>query len=170
VSVLSLTTATTLFAHDLFLLPEAFFVAPESSVNVRVLNGTFEKSEGAVAAARIGGLSVVTPRERIVTPRDGWRAIGDTAVFSVRVGQSGNYLIGLSTLAAKFGSKPRISTNISQRRVARNSVAEEKNRRRYIARRERYSKHVKALLQVGATRSVGPGDQHRRGQHDGKLA
>src|SRR5689334_15337193 len=35
-------------AHDLFLLPRDFVVSPGATVDVRVLNGTFVKSEGAV--------------------------------------------------------------------------------------------------------------------------
>lgn len=153
-SALSLTAATTLFAHDLFLLPEAFFVAPESSVSVRVLNGTFDKSEAAVTAARIGDLSVVTPSGRTAPPRDGWRATGDTTVFSVRVGESGNYVIGLSTVDRTIRLEAK---DFNEYLATEGSPAILLQRRRTgedtLPARERYSKHVKALLQVGNTRS-----------------
>ena len=154
ISALSLTAATTLFAHDLFLLPQEFFIAPESLVIVRVLNGTFDKSEAAVTAARIGDLSVVTPRGRTAPPRDDWRASGDTAVFPVRVGRSGNYLIGLSTLDRTIRLEAK---DFNEYLATEGSPAILLQRKRTgedtLPARERYSKHVKALLQVGDTRS-----------------
>jgi uncharacterized GH25 family protein len=154
IAVLILTAATTLFAHDLFLLPDAFFVTPESSVGVRVLNGTFEKSEGAVAAARIRDLTVVTPKGRTNPSSDGWRATGDTAVFSLRVGQTGNYVIGLSTLARTIRLDAKdfneyLATEASPAILSQRKRAGEDT----LPASERYSKHVKTLLQVGSTQS-----------------
>ncbi len=154
VTALSLTAATTLFAHDLFLIPEAFFIAPEGSVIVRVLNGSFEKSEGAVTAARIRDLSVVTPHTRTAPARDDWRVSGDTAVFPVRVGGSGNYVIGLSTfdrtirLEAKDFNEYLATEGSPAILLQRKRTGEDT-----LPARERYSKHVKTLLQVGDTRS-----------------
>ncbi len=154
VAALILTAATTLFAHDLFLLPDAFFVAPESSVTVRVLNGTFDKSEAAVTASRISDFNVVAPGGRMALPRDGWRAIGDTAVFPVQVGESGNYVIGLSTLPRTIRLEAK---DFNEYLTTEGSPAILSQRRRTgqdtLPARERYSKHVKALLQVGSSRS-----------------
>ena len=154
VSGLIVMAATTLLAHDLFLLPDAFFVTPESSVNVRVLNGTFDKSEGSVAAARIRDLSVVTPKDRIKPSPDGWRATGDTAVFSVRVGEAGNYVIGLSTLARTIRLDAKdfneyLATEGSPSILSQRKKAGEDT----LPASERYSKHVKTLLQVGSAHS-----------------
>ncbi len=154
VLALILAVTTTLFAHDLFLLPEAFFVAPESSVNVRVLNGTFDKSEGAVTAARIRDLSVVTPSGRMAPAKDAWRATGDTAVFPIRVGTSGTYVIGLSTLDRTIRLEAKdfneyLATEGSPAILSQRKGTGEDT----LPARERYSKHVKALLQVGNMRS-----------------
>ena len=158
VSTLILVAATALFAHDLFLLPETFFVAPESSVSVRVLNGTFDKSEGAVTAARISDLSVVTPRGRVAPPKDEWRATGDTAVFPIRVGGSGTYVIGLSTLHRTIRLEAKdfneyLATEGSPTILAQRKRTGEDT----LPASERYSKHVKAILQVGDIRSAGYG-------------
>jgi len=146
--------SATLFAHDLFLLPEAFFVTPGSSVNVKVLNGTFDKSEGAVAMARIRDLSVVTPSGRMAPPRAGWRATGDTAVFPISVGQSGTYVIGLSTLDRTINLEAKdfneyLATEGSPGILAQRKRTGEDT----LPARERYSKHVKAVFQAGSTRS-----------------
>jgi uncharacterized GH25 family protein len=158
IATLILVAATALFAHDLFLVPETFFVAPESLVNVRVLNGTFDKSEGAVTAARIRDLSVVTPSGRTAPPKDAWRATGDTAVFPVRIGASGTYVIGLSTLDRMIRLEAK---DFNEYLATEGSPAILLQRKRTgedtLPARERYSKHVKALLQAGSTRSSGYG-------------
>ena len=153
-AALILAASTALFAHDLFLLPERFFVLPESSVDVRMLNGTFDKSEAAVTAARVADLSVVTPTGRTTPSRDDWRATGDTAVFSVRVGRTGTYVIGLSTLDRTIRLEAK---DFNEYLATEGSPAILSQRKRSgedtLPARERYSKHVKALVQVGATRS-----------------
>ena len=40
-------------AHDLFLKLDSYFLPPNSKAVVRVLNGTFQKSEGAVTRERL---------------------------------------------------------------------------------------------------------------------
>ena len=154
VAAFILVASTTLFAHDLFLLPERFFIAPESSVEMRMLNGTFDKSEAAVTAARIADLSVMTPSGRTNPSKDDWRATGDTAVFPVRVGRSGTYVIGLSTLDRTIRLEAKdfneyLSTEGSPAILSQRKRSGEDT----LPARERYSKHVKALVQVGATRS-----------------
>jgi hypothetical protein len=51
--LLLLATASTLVAHDLFLKLDAYFGSPGTTLVVRLLNGTFSKSEGAVAKDRM---------------------------------------------------------------------------------------------------------------------
>ena len=151
---LILGVSTALFAHDLFLLPERFFVLPESSVDVRMLNGTFDKSEAAVAASRVADLSVVTPTGRTTPSRNGWRATGDTAVLPVKVGRSGTYVIGLSTLDRTIRLEAK---DFNEYLATEGSPAILSDRKRSgedtLPARERYSKHVKTLVQVGVTRS-----------------
>lgn len=54
-------TAASLAADDLFLKLESFFVRPQSTARVYVLNGTFSRSEGAVARDRLRDPSLITP-------------------------------------------------------------------------------------------------------------
>lgn len=59
--------ATSLLAHDLFLRPDSFFLRVGEPVRVRVLNGTFTASEGAVAPNRLRDLSLAGPAGRTST-------------------------------------------------------------------------------------------------------
>lgn len=47
--ILSLSLVASIFAHDLFLKTDSYFLKPNSKFTVKVMNGTFMASEGAVA-------------------------------------------------------------------------------------------------------------------------
>lgn len=91
-TLLLLVTAGTLGAHDLFLRAESYFVRPDGTVRLQVLNGTFSKSENAVTKDRLRDLSIVSPTG-VTTPLDvaGWADTGDTSIVTVRVGESGSH-------------------------------------------------------------------------------
>lgn len=147
-----------LAAHDLFLKPDNFFVAPGGTVGVRVLNGTFSKSENAVARDRLRDLSLVTPDGVTHPDTSAWddRSDTTTSVLHVRVGPSGTYVIGASVrpreleLAAKDFNAYLASDGVPDVLEARR-----RNDELGAAARERYSKHVKAIVQVGERRTAG---------------
>ena len=56
---------TLLSAHELFLRPRGFFVAPGATITLPVFNGTFAASENAIAARRITDLSRLGPDGRV---------------------------------------------------------------------------------------------------------
>src|SRR6185436_9193222 len=89
--------AATLDAHDLFLKPFAFFVTPGSDARLRILNGTIEKSENAIARNRLRDLSVVGPAGLAHPDTSAWSDKGDTSVFVFRTGAAGTYVVGAST-------------------------------------------------------------------------
>lgn len=151
-----LLTAATLLAHDLFLKPAAFFVAPHSDLRILVLNGTFSSSENAVAPDRLRDLSVVTPDGVTHPDTATWTARGDTSVLALRTGEAGTYLIGASLRPRVLG----LEASQFNRYLASDGIPEVLAARRRAGElgkpaRERYSKHVKALVQVGDVRSGG---------------
>jgi uncharacterized GH25 family protein len=155
-SVLLLATAGSLAAHDLFLRPQSFFVSPGATITVRVLNGTFAKSENAVAKDRVRDIAVVTPAGLTRLDTAVWEDRGDTSVLTVRAGESGTYVIGASVrpnelrLEAKDFNAYLASDGVPD-------VLEARRRNSELDRpaRERYSKHVKAVVQVGDRRTGG---------------
>ena len=146
--------ATGLFAHDLFLKPFSFFVAPHSEARVRVLNGTFEKSESSVARNRIRDLSVVGLNGIEHPDTSAWSDTGgDTSVFQFRTGAAGTYVVGASTLprGIKLDAK-QFNAYLTSDGVP--DVLEARRRAGELGKpaHERYSKHVKTLVQVGEPR------------------
>ena len=142
-------------AHDMFVKPERFRVAENADVLVRLLNGTFSKSENSIARDRILDISVVSPagRERLDTTA--WTVEGDTSTIRVRTGAAGTYVIGVSTRPRAFELSAK-DFNLYLREDGIPDVLEARRKGGEMEKpaRERYGKHVKALLQVGAT----PGD------------
>jgi hypothetical protein len=60
--IVSAVTAAT--AHDMFLRPTRHLAPENAEVRIRVLNGTFVRSENAIARNRIADISVVSPTRR----------------------------------------------------------------------------------------------------------
>ena len=141
-------------AHDLFFKPERFHLAEHSNVVLSVLNGTFSKSENSIARARVRDISIVGPGGRYRADTTAWSAAGDTSRLRIRTGVAGTYVVGASTrpstiaLAAKDFNQYLADDGIPDVLEARRKAGALKD-----SAKERYHKHIKTLLQVGATRS-----------------
>ena len=155
--LLLLVTAGTLAAHDMFLKAESYFVPVGAAVRLHVLNGTFSKSENTVTKDRLRDLSIVN-HSGMATPLDksGWADIGDTSIVTVTVGESGTYVIGASLLPREIPLEAKdFNTYLADDGLPDILVARKRDGELNKPARERYSKHVKALVQVGSTHSAG---------------
>jgi uncharacterized GH25 family protein len=154
--LLLLATAGALGAHDLFLKLDSYFVSPGSTLNVQVLNGTFTLSEGSVARDRLRDIALVTPAGRTRLDTTAWTARGDTSILSLKTGESGTYVIGASLrpLELKLDAED-FNDYLAHDGVPDVLAARRKNGELDRPARERYSKHVKALVQVGDRRTSG---------------
>lgn len=147
--------AGALWAHDLFLKPEAFFVAPHSQVRVWVLNGTFTTSEAAVDRDRLRDLSVVSALGITHPDATTWDRGDKRSSWHVDVADSGTYAIAASV-------RPRIlrlDGKAFNQYLEEDGIADILALRRQRGElgspaRERYSKHVKALVLVGNKRNA----------------
>lgn len=153
-AILLPSSAAVLLAHDLFLKLDTYFVPANSAVRVAVLNGTFVSSEGAVTPDRVLDLSVVGPAERRAIPRASWRPSGDSTWVSVQTGAPGTYLIGASLSPRQIA----LSGEDFNSYLKEDGIPDVLNARTLAgelgkAVRERYHKHVKAVLQVGDART-----------------
>ena len=119
------------------------------------MNGTFRESEAAVARERLRDVSIVSPSGEVSRPTDGaWRDDGATTRLDLETGDAGTYVISVSTkpreidLKAKDFNEYLEHDGIPDVLAARRKAGE-------LGRdvRERYSKHVTAVLQVGEART-----------------
>ena len=147
-------SATSLFAHDMFWRLTSYYVAPNSSIRMPVLNGTFSKSENSIEWARVAELSVITPSGRTQIDSAAWDSRGDTTWLNYTTGDAGTYVAGLSTKPKDF----QLEANAFNLYLADDGIpdilaARRKDGSLQKAARERYSKHIKAIFQVGGERS-----------------
>jgi len=156
VVLLLLATAGSLSAHDLFLKLESYFVSPGASLVVRVLNGTFSASEDAVARGRVRDIAVVTPAGVTRLDNTVWTARGDTSFLTVSTGESGTYVIGASLHPRELELEAKdFNAYLAHDGVPDVLEARRKANELDQPARERYSKHAKALIQVGDRRTDG---------------
>jgi uncharacterized GH25 family protein len=156
-SVLFLAVSTAVAAaHDLFIKMDSYFLHPSTPVEIPIINGTFELSENSITVDRVADVSLVYDGQHRELGTDSWRAEGDTAFFSLRTGDPGTYVFGASTLPRDFGlDAPDFNEYLAHDGVLDVLVQRALDRELDTDVRERYSKHVKAVLQVGTHRSGG---------------
>lgn len=153
---LLLLAAGTVFAHDLFMVPEDFFVDPGAEVDIRLLNGTFDGSEGPVTYDRVVSLDVVGPEGPVAVGDAGWASPGDTSRFTLAVPRTGTWLMGVSTRPRMIElTGPEFNEYLAHDGIPDELEARRREGRLDEAARERYAKHVKAVLQVGDARTGG---------------
>lgn len=158
-SVLSVTAVVLLTvstpAHDLFLKMDTYFLAPNSKAIVRVLNGTFQKSEAAVARDRVQDLRLIGPGSREALQKSlGWRDEGKITLLELTTGGPGTYLVGVSTKPREITLKAA-DFNSYLEHDGLPDILEDRKKAGQLGKdvRERYSKHVRTVFQVGELRT-----------------
>lgn len=153
-----LLVASVALAHDLFLKLDTYFLEPRARVRISVLNGTFTESEGVVAPERVADISVVSPAGRTRLPAaTAWtRGPDNTSLLTLELGDAGTYVAGASTRPREL----QLSAEDFNGYLEEDGLPDVLEARRASnelgrAARERYSKHVKAIFQVGEARSEG---------------
>ena len=148
--ILSLSLVASIFAHDLFLKTDSFFLQPNSKFTIKVMNGTFQESEGAVSFARLNDVSVVSAGKRVHPQEADFTKNETTAFMNLTTGEAGTYVVGLSTKHREIALKAA-DFNGYLKEDGLPDTLEERRKTGELEKdaKERYSKHVKAILQVG---------------------
>jgi hypothetical protein len=150
----SLVAVSAAYAHDFFFRADTFLVAPNAVVRLRALNGTFSQSENSITRDRLRDLSVVSKAGRVHPDTMQWSVTGDTSVLSIRVGSAGTYVVGASLYPRQITLKAaEFNAYLADDGIPDVLAARKKNNEVAKDATERYSKHIKALIQVGNVRS-----------------
>lgn len=137
-------------AHEMFLKPAAFRLEPGSQTVVALFNGTIDKSENPITRERMKAVVVVAGGKVSVPPVSRWRDDAKTSYLDLTVGAPGGYVVGVSTAPKII----ELSADNFEEYLRHDGIEDILKERKAanVARtpvRERYSKHVKTLLQVG---------------------
>jgi hypothetical protein len=136
-------------AHELFLHPRGFLVAPRATVTLPVLNGTFTLSENAVERARISDLSLRGPDGRTAIDRAAWTERDPRSTVRVTVAGPGTYVVGVEIGARTLS----LDGPAFDAYLAEEGITPILDRRRATGRlgrpaRESYAKAAKTLIAV----------------------
>ncbi len=144
----------TLSAHELFLKTDTYFLQPFEKATLYLYNGTFDESDNIITRDRITDAKVIGPNFTFLPDEDDYSDKGNVTYLDIQGGPAGTYAAGISTrprvieLSAEDFNDYLLHEGLSDVLTVRKhqGIADR-------PARERYAKHVKALLQVGDVRS-----------------
>jgi hypothetical protein len=147
---------TGIAAHDLFIKMDSYFLPPATPVRIPIINGTFVLSENSITPDRVADVSLVNEGGRREIGTSSWNADGDTTFLGLRTGAPGTYVLGVSTLPRDL----ELAAADFNEYLAHDGIPDVLEQRETDGELEKdvveqYSKHVKAVFQVGDRRSGG---------------
>ena len=142
-------------SHELFLKTDSHFLKSNTTTQLSLLNGTFDTSENAITVDRIVIPKIIGPNY-LLEPKDNQFAIIDKITYlNFTTGDPGTYVAGISTLPRILEMDADAFNTYLEHEGLVNTIAERKIQKiANTGAKERYSKHVKTLLQVGDERTV----------------
>lgn len=150
-----LLSASAAFGHDMFLVVPDHDFSEGSRIEIALFNGTFEKSENTIDRERMLDVTIVDGAGRTSHPaHDQWREDGTATILEFQSRAAGTYVVGVSTAPRMI----ELSAEDFREYLKHDGVLdvlEDREREGIVDRaaNERYSKHVKTILQVGGARS-----------------
>jgi hypothetical protein len=142
-------------AHDLFLKLDSYFLQPNAKANVQLLNGTFQSSDGIVRRDRMRDISLIAPDAGISAAKSiSWRDVEKTTTMGISTGGPGTYVVGISTKPREIDLKAA-DFNDYLKHDGIPDILAKRTKDGELGKdiRERYSKHVRAIFQVGSART-----------------
>ena len=149
--VVLLFVTSSVLSHDMFLKFSGYFLKPNSEATVALINGTFDKSENAISRDRMLDVSIVGPDNEVTHPDEaGWLDLDNTAWLQFQTGAPGTYVLGVSTAPKTI----ELSADDFNEYLEHDGVLDVLADRKKSGildkpALELYSKHVKAIYQVG---------------------
>jgi uncharacterized GH25 family protein len=141
-------------AHDMFLKAQESVVPSNSDQVVRLINGTFEKSENSISRDRMANVSIVANGGLTNPPHAAWYDDEDSSYLKYRTGEAGTYVIGVSTHSNMITMSPEDFITYLKHDGVLDTLAAFEKENELISVRERYSKHVRTIVQVGEKRTI----------------
>lgn len=141
-------------SHDMYLKLETFFLEPQQKSSIHLYNGTFDKSENIIDRDRMIDVSLTGQGQRNVLDESQWTEKDSITTLNFTSGDEGTWVAGVST-------KPRqieMDAKAFNKYLKHDGVTDlldyrEDNELLEEDAIEKYSKHVKAIFQVGDVRT-----------------
>lgn len=142
-------------SHELFLKTDSHFLKPNTAGLLYLFNGTFDTSENEITRDRIEGAKILGPGFAFYPSDDDYYDENNITYLKYTTGPSGTYVAGISTLPRVLEMDAKAFNEYLEHEGLENTIVERKAMKiTNMGAKERYSKHVKALLQVGDYSSI----------------
>jgi len=145
-----------LCSHDLYIKMETYFLQPNQEATLSLYNGTFENSENIISRDRILDASVITSGKRVAITPNQWHDQDSTVTqLTFHTGEAGTYVVGVSTKARSI-TLPAEEFNNYLEHDGVLDMLEYRTKNNLLDQNavESYQKHVKAIYQVGASKTT----------------
>lgn len=143
-----------LSSHELFLKSDTYFLKNMTSAELYLYNGTFDESENTISRDRIIKPKIIGPKYDFTPSIDDYYDRDKITYLKFKTGDEGTYVAGISTKPRTIKLSGQAFTDYLEHEGLSNIISERKTKGiSGIAAREKYSKHVKAILQVDEKRT-----------------
>lgn len=151
-------TLITLFlllsSHELFLKSDTYFLNKDSQVELYLFNGTFDQSENVITRDRIINSQIIGPDYNFKPTSDDYYDKGEVTYLKFNTGKAGTYVAGISTKPRAIKLSGKDFMDYLEHEGLTEVISNRKNNGiTNKTANEKYSKHVKAILQVGENRT-----------------
>ncbi len=144
-----------LCSHDLYIKMETYFLQPNQQATLSLYNGTFEESENIITRDRMLDASVVAQGKRVAIQPAQWKDQDSTiTALTFNTGEAGTYVAGVSTKARNIAlTADKFNSYLKHDGVL--DMLEQRTNDNLLNQDavESYQKHVKAIYQVGDTKT-----------------
>jgi hypothetical protein len=148
--LLALAVLVLFSSHDMYLKLDSFFLAPNAEASILLYNGTFDNSDNVIDRDRMLDASLVGNESRLPIDTADWREDDDVTILDFTTGEAGTWVAGVSTRARSIEMEAKAFNDYLAHDGVQDMLASRKQQGQLQeSANERYSKHVKAIFQVG---------------------
>lgn len=141
-------------SHDMYLKMDTYFLKPNQQSQIQLFNGTFDKSENVIDRDRMLDVSLLGNGKRTKVEENQWSEKDSMTILTFKSGNEGTWVAGLSTKSRDFAmTADKFNAYLEHDGVLDMLAQRKTNNTLEQDAVERYSKHVKAIFQVGKQKS-----------------
>lgn len=140
-------------AHEMFLKADSYFFKPNTTETITLVNGTFDKSENSISRDRMQDVSIVAAGKTQHPPETSWSDANNSSYLKFATGAAGTYVVGVSTKPKVLEMKAEDFRKYLMHEGVPDTLASFDKGPSMEKVRERYSKHIRAIVQVGDKQS-----------------
>jgi len=143
-------------SHELFLKSDSHFLKPNTVYELYLFNGTFDRSENAITTDRIVAPKIIGPEYLFIPNENDYYLKDNKTYLKFATKDAGTYVSGISTLPRKLEMTAEDFNEYLEHEGLETILTERKRDGTITSgAKEKYSKHVKTMLQVGDKTSDG---------------